>query len=147
MPELLEAWTATREALIGYLQAAWPDLVKVHKTKAELASTAYPYGWVIQADSMKRVGENSTRNTDCWMATFSIGGRFAKPKALNVDDERVRLVALLYDQLSSSVHPGDYAYLPVITELLSDAGESEGTYFDVDLMLTVCFDSRRADAV
>lgn len=146
--DFADSLLAVRDALIDDLNAAFPELTtaKVYKTRPEIEQLEVPLGWVMLNGPITE-GESSTRNLESFTVTMNLGVRYPKPPGVNVDDERIRLVSLLFDQLTATAHHADIAYVPKIVSALTGDGVLNDKYIEADVDFRFEFSARRADAV
>lgn len=144
--QLYERLLAIRDALIEDVQAAWPEVEKIHKALPETVPDEVPFGWVVRVGPLEQ-GSGSTRNQQSFRATYSIGGRFAKPNGASEEDERIRLAGLLTDRLTATAHHGDFAYLGRIERMLTEEAGPDDQFVEVDAVFALEFDIDRTDAV
>jgi len=144
--QLYDNLTAIRDSLIADVQAAWPDVVKVHKAIPETEQSEYPYGWVVRIGPLEQ-GSGSSRNQQSFRATYSLGGRFQRGDGLSVEDERLRLAGLLADRLTATGHHADVSYLDQIEQMLTEEAAVDDQFIEVDAVFALEFDIDRTDAV
>lgn len=144
----MDEFYAIRDSLIDDLKAAWPEVLKVYKGQPEIVADVVPYGWVIPKGPLVSVpDEGDTRNFHAFSVTFSIGATFLRPQGLNILDERVRLVKLLYDVVTAKHHHGGHGQLEQVAQMLEIEDDPGAQFMEVDLDFRCSFVLERADAV